>query len=126
MEQVPMHESLERDIVELSGKIEGSGIEARKESLKNAIGEKIYEDTKEGPKTETPIPNPQSPLPGYAQNEPEDARLRGEKLVDLAWHKGLVAAINEAKKSDPLTMDIFHDAITEKLYEEFKKRKIIS
>ncbi len=56
---------------------------------------------------------------------PDDQKIKVEKLLDFAWHKGLSAAIKKVKKEDPLTIDMFHDAITDKLYEEFKRRKIL-
>ena len=65
------------------------------------------------------------PLPTYAKDFPDDQKIKVEKLLDFAWHKGLSAAIKKVKKEDPLTIDMFHDAITDKLYEEFKRRKIL-
>ncbi|PIR89364.1 MAG: hypothetical protein COU07_00490 [Candidatus Harrisonbacteria bacterium CG10_big_fil_rev_8_21_14_0_10_40_38] len=127
MEQIPMHESLEHDIKELSQKLEGASPETQREVLKNAIGKKIQQTPNASPVPQNTIPqtNKTSLLPDYSVNVPEEAKLRAEKLVDLAWHKGLSAGISEAKKSDPLTMDMFHDAITGKLYEEFKKQGMI-
>ena len=66
-----------------------------------------------------------SPLPDYAVNAPAEAKLEVEYLLDLALHKGIAAAHEEAKKSSPFIQDVFHDAIAGKLYDEFKKRGIL-
>ena len=124
------HEALERDILELSKELNAPNApEANKETIKQILGEKIYQSPlPPTPEAERPPPLPQrqtSPIPKYAESLPAEARLRAEELIDLAWHKGVIKAIKEVRKTDPLTMDIFHDAVTEKLYQEFKKRGLL-
>ena len=124
------HEALERDILELSKELKTfSAPEITKETIRQVLGERIYQSplppTPEELKAPTPSPKQTSPLPKYAEDLPAEARLKAEELIDLAWHKGIIRAVKEVRKTDPLTMDVFHDAITEKLYQEFKKRGLL-
>lgn len=124
------HEALERDILELSKELNAPGEqESSKETIKKILGERIYQSplppTPEELKPPPISPKKVTPLPRYAEDLPAQARLKAEELIDLAWHKGIMKAIKEVRKTDPLTMDVFHDAITEKLYQEFKKRGLL-
>jgi len=132
MEKEPLHAELEREIQELSGRIErGVEPETLKETIRKRMGEKIYGAPPEksteviGQKLPSAPPSSAGPLPSYASDAPADVKLKAEVLLKLAWDKGITAAVREARKADPLTIDIFHDAITEKLYEEFKSRGIL-
>ena len=64
-------------------------------------------------------------LPQYLQQESPEIRLKVEKLVDLAFHKGIGASISEAKKYGPFMLDAFHDTLTTKIYEELKSRNLL-
>jgi len=65
-------------------------------------------------------------LPAYAATFPQETRARAEGLIRLAVEKGIYAAAEEARKTgDAALIDTFHDAITTKLFEEFKRRGII-
>lgn len=130
------HSILEQEIAELEQEIKTGGtIEKGKEAIREKMGERIFgSPLPPAPSPSTPPATGQassgtqkvkSPLPRYAEELPAEAKFKAEKLLDFAWHKGLRAAIAEVRKSDPLTMDLFHDAITEKLYEEFKKRGVL-
>ena len=135
MEEKLEHSILEQEIAQLEQEIKSGGaLEKGKEAIREKMSEKIFGS----PLPPSPAPSaglgqtappqkPQarSPLPSYAQELPAEAKFKAEKLLDFAWHKGIRAAIKEVKKSDPLTMDLFHDAITEKLYQEFKRRGIL-
>ena len=46
-------------------------------------------------------------------------------MVDSVFHEGLWKTLAKAKKSDPFVLDAFHDALTDKLYDELKNRKLI-
>jgi hypothetical protein len=120
------HSAIEKDIERLSSEIKTEGGKER-EALKAALGARIYREEKwvdlTG-KAAQPSPPPNI-LPNYVQNAPAQTKLVIEKLLDLAWHKGVAKAAQEAKKHGPLILDAFHDAITDKLYEEFKNRGLI-
>lgn len=64
-------------------------------------------------------------LPNYLKNSPIEIKLQVEKLIDLVFHQGLEKTIREAACIGPFILDAFHDALTDKLYEELKKRKLI-
>lgn len=64
-------------------------------------------------------------LPDYMKDAPQETKKRTEFLIDLAFKKGIEKAASEAQKSGPYFLDAFHDALTDKLYEELKSRKII-
>lgn len=119
-----LEQDIERLATEVREKAAGATPEAHKEAIKETITPSIYPEGK--PAMPAVQPSEPSPvLPNYLQNAPSDIKLRAEKLVDLAWHKGIPIAVKEAKKAGSLYVDALHDALTDKLYEEFKKRKLI-
>ncbi len=64
-------------------------------------------------------------LPDYLKDSPAEVKLRVEKLVDSVFHQGIKKTVKEAKGGGAFVLDAFHDALTDKLYEELKKRKLI-
>jgi hypothetical protein len=66
-----------------------------------------------------------SPLPLYAQNAPAEIKLEIEYLLDLAFRKGIGAALSESAKSPYFVQDAFHDALAGRLYPELQKRGLI-
>ena len=122
MESKFEHSALEQDIERLAGDIKERKIIGAVEQ-KRAIKESLGQVIKLAPISSQPASRTQSSvLPSYLQDAPDIIKLKVEKLLDLAWHKGILAAANQAKKGDPLILDAFHDAVTDKLYEELKKR----
>ena len=65
------------------------------------------------------------PLAKYTAGAPPDIRLEVEYLVDVALHKGVQAALDEASKTSPYVLDAVHDALAGKLYPELKRRGIV-
>ncbi|MEK9186520.1 MAG: hypothetical protein AAB885_02965 [Patescibacteria group bacterium] len=124
------HEKLEKDIETLSAELRTLPTEkqAEKEALKSLLKVKIYggsdQNTPISKKTDQPEDSI-AVLPKYMETAPETLKLEVEKLLDIVWHKGIPTAVKEARKTTPLVIDAFHDALTDRLYEEFKKRKII-
>lgn len=119
---------LEKEIEQLATEIKeragGAALETQKETVKAAVGEKIAAATPT-PAAPAKSAEPSPVLPGYLQSASSEVKLKVEQLVDLAWHKGIPAAVKEAQKSGPLYVDALHDALTDKLYEEFKKRNLL-
>lgn len=72
-------------------------------------------------------PTDQSPsvLPAYLQKESPENKLKIEELVDKAFHKGIDAALREARNYGPFFLDAYHDTLTSRLYEELKARKLL-
>ena len=66
-------------------------------------------------------------LPSYLSDDAGDAEVKVvvENLVTLAFQSGVERAIAEAKRYPPFVEDAFHDALTEKLVPELRKRGII-
>ncbi|MDP3015088.1 MAG: hypothetical protein Q8N28_01600 [bacterium] len=64
-------------------------------------------------------------LPNYLKDSPLEIKLQVEKLIYLAFHHGIIKVAKEAQKNGGFVLDAFHDALTDKLHEELKKRKLI-
>ena len=64
-------------------------------------------------------------LSDYLKDAPADVKIKVEKLIESAFRHGLTKAVGEAKNFDPFILDAFHDALTDKMYEELKKRGLI-
>jgi len=67
----------------------------------------------------------QAILPDYLKDSPNEIKIQVEKLVDAVFHQGINKTIKEAQKAGPFILDAFHDALTDKLYEELKTRKYL-
>ncbi len=122
------HESLEREIQELSLDIKNKSIAEKREAIKSSLAEKIGLGASSDfsvVKQSTTTTHPSSVLPAYAASMPEELQLKVEKLVDMAWHKGIDAAILEARKSGAVVLDMLHDSLTGKIYEEMEKRGLL-
>lgn len=124
------HTVLEADIERLSASLKERGAaEVTKETLRQVIREQAL---RAAPPVQpvpaepaAPVQPTPSPLPEYLKAAPAEVKLAVEKLLDLAWHKGINAAFKKAQKQGPLILDAFHDSLTDKFYEEFKKRGLI-
>ena len=79
------------------------------------------------PAHQNPFPPaaPDDPLQKYTTGAPPEIRLEVEYLVDVALHKGVETALNEASKASPYVLDAVHDALVGKLYPELKRRGIV-
>ncbi|MBT9169085.1 MAG: hypothetical protein DDT19_02437 [Syntrophomonadaceae bacterium] len=64
-------------------------------------------------------------LPDYLKDSPLEIKLQVEKLINLVFHHGIIKVSKEAQKSGGFVLDAFHDALTDKLHEKLKKRKLI-
>ncbi len=64
-------------------------------------------------------------LPNYLKDSPVEIKLQVEKLVESVFHQGIEKTVKEASKNSAFILDAFHDALTDKLYDELKKRKLI-
>jgi len=121
------HQALERDIAKLAGELKEHQPEETKinrAAVKQVLhGHFHAPDPNSAPAPASEPPQKTSPvLPNYLGNAPADIRFQIEKLIDFAWHKGIFAAIKAARKSNPLVIDAFHDALIDKVYDELKKQ----
>lgn len=122
------HLALEQDIERLAAEIKSRGLaEKGEEAVKTAVREYVRQPVVPSaaagptPKEEAPV----SPLPQYLQQEPAEIKLKVEKLLDLVFHKGVKKAADEARRTNPIIADAFHDALTDKLYGELKTRGLL-
>ncbi|MCL4400012.1 hypothetical protein M1506_01915 [Patescibacteria group bacterium] len=66
-------------------------------------------------------------LPSYLAEDEKSDEVKSvvENLINFSLKEGIEEAIAEAKKYPPFVEDAFHDALTDKLLPELKKRGII-
>lgn len=113
------HDELEKDIKNLSKEVKKlMPSETPEKAVRNVLQKRISEEKR---KLAKEIP----PLPSYISLSPPEVRLEIEQLIDKAWHKGVSAVLTEARKSGALIFDAFHDALSSKVYDEFKKRGLL-
>ncbi len=92
-----------------------------KELVKQTLGPIIKPQTKEEQTAEVR----KTILPNYLKDSSPETKLQVEKLLDSVFHQGIAKTIKEAQEAGPFILDVFHDALTDKLYEELKNRKMI-
>ena len=127
------HNILERDIERLGKEIrEKQSLPeykelSEKEILKQTIQPLIKRPSvQQASLTAQPAkPAEETILPDYLKDSPAEIKLQVEKLVDTVFHRGVEKTIKEAKQLGPFILDAFHDALTDKLYDELKKRNLI-
>ena len=124
------HKILEEDMKRLAAEVERQKETESREVIKAALGAKIHETTPSGAAREGVSSAAASPLPAYSGDATPEMRLKVEQLVDVAWHKGVDAAVAEARvlakrKDGPALLDMFHDALTGKLHEEMVRRGLL-
>ncbi len=103
---------------------------SHKEIVSTIIAEKRtqFQPTPQAP---SPIaPQPQAAdkpgvLPAYAQKEDPAVKNVIEHLVTLTLQKGIDEGITYAQKEDPFILDTYHDALSDVLLDEMKKRKLL-
>lgn len=64
-------------------------------------------------------------LPQYLQDAASEVKDRVERLVEDAFKHGIEHAATEAQKSGPFIVDALHDALSDRFYDELKKRNMI-
>lgn len=66
-------------------------------------------------------------IPGYLQNSSDEIKKQVNGWVEKVFQNGLARTVEEikGKYDDPFFLDAFHDALTDKLYDELKKRGMI-
>lgn len=138
---------IEKEIEELSRQIEErrkllskeKGVASNEETDKDLIRESVLENFGERlspePQMEESLEEKdlireEAPLPikkkgHYLDNLPEEITTRINDLISKIPDRGLEKTIKEAQSLDPASLDAFHDALTDKLYEELKRIKAI-
>ena len=131
MPQEYIHPEVEATIQRLSPEVKGQAPEAQQDIVKSALRERItrvqnFPASGIAPATSNaPVSTRPSVLPAYAGQSSAGQQLIVEQLVDLALHQGLEKAVTAATKQDAIILDMFHDALTGKLYQLMHERKLI-
>ena len=126
------HNTIEQDIERLSKEIaekkkmpeykEMPERELIKQTIQPLMGRPSSQPT---PAVGQPPSTQKTVLPDYLRDSPAEIKLQVEKLVDSVFHQGIEKTVKAAKEAGPFILDAFHDALTDKLYDELKKRNLI-
>lgn len=120
-------EKISKEVAERKKSPEAEGV-SEKELVKEAL-RPIIEGQPPSSSTPAPAvaPSPSSGdvLPQYLQNSPAEIKSQVEKLVSSVFQQGLEKTVKEVKKQNAFFIDAFHDALSDRLYEELKRRKMI-
>jgi len=126
------HNILEQDIERLSRQIKenkNSGEYkdlSEKEMIKESLGPIVQKPVLNQPIQFSPAkPLQTTILPNYLINAPDEIKIKVEQLIDMTLHQGIEKTVEEAQKFGPFVLDAYHDALTDKLYVEFKNRGIL-
>ncbi len=118
-------ERLSREVKEKRNLLEYKGLPER-ELIKQTLQPLIRPSAPAAPLVAKPAPSTEETiLPDYLRDSPAEIKLQVEKLVDAVFHQGLEKTVKEANRAGAFILDAFHDALTDKLYEELKQRKLI-
>ncbi len=126
------HNILERDIKKLSKEIaekrilpEYKGL-SEKELLRQALQPLVKQSVSQlENQLSKAAPIEKDILPDYLRDSPNEIKLQVERLIDSVFHKGIEKTAKEANLAGAFILDSFHDALTDKLYEELKNRKLL-
>ncbi|MDO8493322.1 MAG: hypothetical protein Q7S19_02145 [bacterium] len=135
--------NIEAEIAELSAKIAekrreleaGKGIVEERELVKSVIGEKISNTVPQASSiasdaasiavksstTGASVPAGKS----YLDYLDEESRAIIDGLVESVFANGLEKTLKGLEMQEPYIIDVFHDVLTDKIYEELKKRGTI-
>lgn len=125
------HSALEADIERLSREIaEKRNLPETKELSERELVKQVLHPLIKQPVSRPTTVQPAAPveesvLPQYLNDSPAEIKLQVEKLVDSVFHQGIEKTAKQARQASAFVLDAFHDALTDKLYEELKKRKLI-
>jgi len=100
-----------------------------RELVKQALEPLIKQPTAQPQPVQPPTQSKQSIeqtiLPDYLENSSDEIKLQVEKLLDAVFQQGISKTVKQAQSAGPFILDAFHDALTDKLYDELKSRKLI-
>ena len=122
------HAVLEQEIQQLIQEVREHQQTSGKEAANQTVISTVIQKRSAALAPSQPLPQSSSEsavLPAYLNQESAETKLKIEELIDLAFHKGINTGLKEAKKYGPFFIDAYHDALTAKLYEELKTRKLL-
>ncbi|MEK7548937.1 MAG: hypothetical protein AAB496_00365 [Patescibacteria group bacterium] len=120
-------ERLSKEIVEKRNLLEHKNLSERElvKQILHPLMEQPLDQQAQTSVAQSTAPTGKTILPDYLKDSPEEIKLQVEELVDLVFHQGIMKAVKEAQKAGGFVLDAFHDALTDKLHEELKRRKLI-
>lgn len=132
---------IEAEIAELAKKIgekrkileEQKGIIEEKDLVRSAVAEGISKSplqqtsssSQTSRKTTATASSAKTADVSYLDMLDEESGAEVNRLIDVAFTKGIAAAFSEVSKDEPYIMDAFHDVLVDRLYEELKIRGIV-
>ncbi|MBU4348611.1 hypothetical protein KJ671_03890 [Patescibacteria group bacterium] len=129
-EQAPIEKDIQGLSQEIKERQAESNVEVSSETevkdfLKTKIGDSVVRAKTNIQSSDSTLDENKT-LPDYLINESKEIKNKVEQLITLAFNEGIEKSIKEATKSGPFILDAFHDALTSKLYDELKKRKLLN
>ncbi len=126
------HNILEQDIERLSRQIKENKNTpefkevSERELIKRSLGPIVQKQILGQPVNFSPAkPFQTTVLPDYLIDAPDEIKIKVEKLIDMTFHQGIEKTAEEAGGFGPFVLDAYHDALTDKLHAELKKRNLI-
>ena len=127
---------IEAEIAELAKQIDAKrrvledqkGMIEDKEIVRQAVGEKINQNIPQVSPAAAGAPAKSAAKTGvtsYLDSVDEETEAEVNRLLQIVFSKGIDAAVSEAEKDDPFLMDAFHDALTDKVYDQLKAGGIV-
>lgn len=133
---------IEQEIAELAKRIqekrkileEQNGIIEEKDLVRSAVAEGISKSplsqTSSSSQTAqkaatTTASSGQKADASYLDTLDEESGAEVNRLIDVAFTKGIATAFSEVSKDEPYIMDAFHDVLVDRLYEDLKKKGIV-
>ncbi len=99
-----------------------------KEAIKQYLQQQTQQHAQQNPMPANTTPQhtaTEDEFPAYADTASTATKSTVDKLIHITFGKGLREGIAHAAKMDPFIMDMYHDALAEKLFIEMKSRKLI-
>lgn len=126
-----MENRIEQEIADLTKQIEAKrrilesekGIIEEKEIVRDVVAEKISGSIPSFSSQKSQIKNDKSI--SYLDNVDSETEETVNGLISIAFSKGIEAAIKEAENYDAYIMDAFHDAMTDKVYDQMKSQGLV-
>jgi len=103
---------------------------SEKEIIESIVKKKVEEAatlSKETQPSSSLTPqNVSEAFPSYALSAEEDVKEKVKKLIEITLEKGISAGVRLAlKENDPYLLDLYHDALVERVLDELKRRELI-
>lgn len=128
MDQSNLHPELEKIQSEFQQRVKSIDGELTPEKEKKVLKQVISEKFQAVPQTQTQadeVKKKEEPLPPTPQQDSKNQyQYAIDSLVNTAFEKGLVKAVQEARDTrNAFLIDAFHDELVDKFYAEIKSKE---